>query len=262
MRRNGTVKICFASALVLTSLFVGCCVNMGGNFRAKAQRTEELTATPVDVATLEVSTSVGSITLEADDGAHVDIVADITVKAKTTEEAEALVPDVRIVAEQSGDKLIVKAVKPSGFGRNQLHVSYTITAPTHLALHCTTKVGDIRIGGFGERVVAKTDVGTIRCTDLRRDADLHTNVGDIKASYVSDAPAAFDASVTTNVGNVDFTGPDQISAHLAARVNVGSMNTDRPLTVTGPIKKSINAKLGNGEGKITLRTNVGSIRIR
>jgi hypothetical protein len=192
----------------------------------------------------------------------VQITAEITVKAKTEEEAEALVEEVQIVAEQSGRTLIIKAEKPSHFGRNQLSVDFTITAPAHLALDCTTNVGDIKVAGFRDRVAAKTDVGTIRCTDLRGDANLHTNVGDIQAIYAADAPAALDISATTNVGNVDFTGPTEMSARLAASVNVGSIDTDRPLTITGQIKKSIKATLGNAEGDVTLRTNVGSIRIR
>ena len=262
MARDRVMRICLVSTLVLMTVFLGCCVNMGGNFRAKAQRTEELTAATTNVTTLDVSTNVGAIELEGGDVSEVSIVADITVRSKTTEEAEALVEEVEIVAEQSGDRLVVKAVKPSGFGRNQLGVAFTITAPAHLALRCTTNVGDIRVDGFDESVAAKTDVGTIRCVDLRNKADLHTNVGDITCSYASDAPAALEAKVGTNVGDVDFTGPGQISAKLAARVNVGSINTDRPLTVTGPIKKSITATLGEAEGDITLHTNVGSIKIR
>lgn len=262
MGRNDVMKVCFVLTLVLTTLFVGCCVNIGGNFRAKAQRTEELTTASTDLAALDVSTNVGTIKLEGGDVSQVDIVAEITVRARTTEEAEALVEEVQIVAERSNQKLIVKAVKPSGFGRNQLGVDFTITAPAGLALDCRTNVGDIRIARFTERVAARTDVGTIRCTDLRQEANLHTNVGDINAIYASDAPPVFEASATTNVGNVDFTGPDQISASLTARVNVGSINTDRPLTVTGPIKKSIKATLGDAEGEITLHTNVGSIKIR
>ncbi len=53
-----------------------------------------------------------------------------------------------------------------------------------------------------------------------------------------------------------------MSAHLQATTNVGSIDTDRPLTVTGQIKKSIQATIGDAEGDIVLRTNVGSIHIR
>jgi len=119
MARDRVMRISLVSTLVLMTVFLGCCVNMGGNFRAKAQRTEELTAAATNVTTLDVSTNVGAIELEGGDVSEVSIVADITVRSKTTEEAEALVEEVEIVAERSGDRLIVKAVKPSGFGRNQ-----------------------------------------------------------------------------------------------------------------------------------------------
>ncbi len=255
-------RISLLSTLVLVMLFVGCCVNVGNNYRAKAQRTEELTV-PIGEATgLDVRTNVGTITLESADTSEVRITAEITVKSKTEEEAEALVDEVRIIAEPSGRTFIVKAEKPSGFGRNQLHVNFTITAPAHLALDCTTNVGDIRTAGFTGRVVAKTDVGTIRCTDLRGDARLHANVGDVQAVYAMDAPAALDISASTNVGNVDLTGPAEMSARIEANVNVGSIHTDRPLSVTGKIQKSIKATLGDAEGDVTLRTNVGSIHIR
>ena len=255
-------RISLVGTLVLVTLFVGCCINVGDDYRAKAQRTEDLTVPAADLAALDVRTNVGTITLDSTDAGEVQIIAEITVKAKTQEEAEALVEQVRIVAEPSGRTLIVKAEKPSNFGRNQLAVDFHITAPARLALDGTTNVGDIRIAGFTDRVAAKTDVGTIRCTDLRGAASLRTNVGDIEATYTADAPAAIAVSATTNVGNIDFAGPDRMSARLGASVNVGSIDTERPLTVTGPIKKSIKATIGDAEGNITLRTNIGSIRIR
>ncbi len=255
-------RISLVGTLVLTTLFVGCCVNIGNDYRAKARRSEDLTAFAEDAAALDVDTNVGTITLESADVSEVRIVAEITVRAKTQEEADALVEEIRIVAEPSGRTLLIKAEKPSGFGRNQLAVDFHITAPAELAIVAATNVGDIRIDGFTGNVAAKTDVGTIHCMGLRGDADLHTNVGDIHAAYAEDAPADLDIKATTNVGNIDLTGPTQISASLEATTNVGSIDTDRPLTVTGQIKKSIQATIGDAQGDIALRTNVGSIHIR
>jgi hypothetical protein len=262
MKDNRMARISLLSTLVFVTLFVGCCVNLGNDYRAKARRTEELTVPVAEAMALDVSTNVGTLSLESAETSDVRITAEITVKAKTEEEAEALVDEVRIIAEPSGRTIVVKAEKPSHFGRNQLLVDFTIEAPGRLALDCTTNVGDIRTEGFTDRVAAKTDVGTIRCTGLRGDARLHANVGDVQAVYVADAPAALDISASTNVGNVDLTGPAEMSARLEASVNVGSINTDRPLSITGKIQKSIKASLGNAEGDVTLRTNVGSIHIR
>ena len=249
-------------ALVCATLFAGCYVPFGDAFKAKAERTEELTA-PLDAITaLAVSTNVGTLTLEAADVTEVSITAEITVKAKTTEEAEQLVQEVRIAVEPSGDALVIKAVKPADFGKNQLGVDFTIVAPPHLALACTTSVGDIRIAGFAGRVDGRTDVGSITCTDLRSTAHLHTNVGDIKVVYAADAPAVLDVDLSTNVGDIRFSGPTDLSTKLSAATNVGSIHTDRPLSVTGNIKKSLQATLGDAEGRIRLHTNVGSIKIR
>jgi len=249
-------------ALACVTLFAGCYVPFGDAFKAKAERTEELTASLDGIATLDVSTNVGTIKVEAADVTEARITAEITVKAKTEEEAEQLVEEVRITAEPSGKTLVIKAVKPSDFGKNQLGVDFTIVAPARLALDCTTNVGDVRTTGFTDRVKARTDVGSIACTDLHGVLDLHTNVGDIKAVYAPEAPAALNASLSTNVGDIDFTGPTEISAEISAGANVGSIHTDRPLSVTGPIKKSLRATLGDSEGRIKLHTNVGSIRIR
>lgn len=261
MKSERAPQIARVIALTLTSLYVGCCVNVGDNYRAKATRTEELYAPLTDVTTMETSTNVGTIQFAAADVAEAHIVATITVKAKTAEEAEGLLEEVRIVAEQSDQRLLLKAVKPSGLGRNKLLVSYAVTARPDMALQCTTNVGDVKTTGFAGPVQAKTDVGSIVCTGLRHAADLRTNVGNIEADYAPDAPPALNVSATTNVGDIDLTGPQDISARLSANVNVGSIDTRRPLMIQGKIQKSIQATLGQAEGQAKLSTNVGSIRI-
>jgi len=262
MTPNYRTTLRLHTALALALLLLGGCINIGGNFRAKAQRTEELASAGTGIDTLDVSTNVGTVKIDPTDSDEIHVVAGITVKAKTEEEAEMLVQDVRIVAEPSGRKLVIKADKPSGFGRNQLAVGFTISAPARLAIQCSTNVGDIHLSGFAGRVTAKTDVGSIRCSDIRSETDVHTNVGDIALAYAAAAPADVQTSAATNVGDIEFTGPTDISATLDAHVNVGSITTDRPLTVTGKIEKSVRATLGQADGKITLRTNVGSVRIR
>lgn len=262
MRTGRIAKVSFSIALALATFLAGCYVPFGDAFKAEAKRTEELTAPLDGITSLDVATNVGTLKLEAADVEQAHITAEITVKAKTEEEAQQLVEEVRITAEPSGQKLVVKAVKPDNFGRNQLSVNFTITAPNQLALACTTNVGDIEVAGFAERVEGHTDVGSITGTDLRGALALHTNVGDIKVAYAPDAPAAMNVDLSTNVGSIDFAGPQEISANLTAAANVGSIDTDRPLPVTGQIKKSIRASLGDCDGQIRLNTNVGSIKIR
>lgn len=251
-------------ASVVTAAFLaGCCINLGGDaFKASFSRNEDLAAPLSGIASLDVSTNVGKIELTTGDVAEIQIAAQIKVKAGSEEKAQELAEEVRIEAEPSGRTLVVRAVKPSGFGRNQLEVNFTITAPAALAVRAVTNVGDIRITDFTGRVEARSDVGKVICTGLRGDADLHTNVGDVRAEYAPDAPAAISVNASANVGDVELAGPQDISARIAAETNVGDISSDRPLTIRGSLQKSIRASLGNGDGRINLGTNVGSIRIR
>jgi len=245
------------------ALLLGGCVIHTGSSRAEFSRSEDLTVPVTDITALDVTTNVGKIQLETADAAEVRVAAQIKVKARTEEEAQELAEQVRIVAEPWSRTLTIKAVKPADFGRNQLSVDFTIKAPAALALSCTANVGDIRITGFTKGVRASSDVGTIVCAGLREDIDLHVNVGDLRATYVADAPAALNVAMATDVGAIEFTGPQEISAELTAQANVGDINTNRPLTVRGSLTKhSVQATLGKGEGKVNLKTDVGSIRIR
>jgi hypothetical protein len=261
MRTGALVRMGVVMGLV--PLLLGGCVIHTGSFKAEFSRSEDLTAPTTDITTLDVTTNVGKIQLETADTVEVRIAAQIKVKARTEEEAQELAEQVRIVAEPWSRTLTIKAVKPADLGRNQLSVDFTIQAPAALALNCRTNVGDIRIDGFTKRVQAAADVGTIVCTGLRDEIDLHANVGDLRATYAPDAPAVLNATMTTDVGSIEFTGPQEISADLTAAANVGDINTNRPLTVKGSLAKhSVRASLGKGEGRVNLKTDVGSIRIQ
>jgi hypothetical protein len=261
MRRTLSTTIGLYVALACMIPVAGCVISNGDNLRGKAERTDNLTSPVGSVNALRVSTNVGAIRLDAAETAEIRITADITVKARTDEEAQQLLEGVRISAEPSGDTFVVKADKPPHFDHNQWSVDLTITAPANLRLDCTSNVGEIRIDGFTSRVETRTDVGSITCDGLRDAMSARTNVGDIRAAYATDAPAVLDVTASTNVGKIDFTGPAEISASVTAATNVGDIHTDRPLTVRGTVGKSLNASLGDAKGKVDLRTNVGSIAI-
>ncbi len=260
MRTGALIKIIVVTSLA--ALLPGGCVIHTDAFKAKFSRSEMLTAPLAEITTLDVTTGIGAIRMEAAQVPEVRIAAEIKVKDRTEEQAREWAEQVRIVAERSGQTLRIKAIRPAGLRDNNLNVDFTITAPGNLALECTTNVGDIRATDFTKRVKASTDVGAVACTGLRGDIDLHTNVGDLRADYIPDAPAAVNATLATDVGAIEFTGPKEISARVTATTNVGDINTDRPVTVTGSVKRSLHGTLGKGEGQIDLHTNVGSIRIR
>jgi hypothetical protein len=231
-----------ATTATLVSVFTAGCQFGGDAFKAEFTRSEELTGPVAGITMLDIRTDVGKIHLNAAEVDEVRVWAEIKVKATTEERAEELAEGVRIVLKPSGETLAIEAVKPTGFGHNG--VNFTITAPAGLALKCTTDIGDIRTTGFTGHIEA------------------FANIGDIRAEYAPDAPAAIHLDASTNVGSIELIGPKDISAKLTAEAHVGAIDTDRPLTVIGNLNKSIRASLGSAEGRISLRTKVGSIRIR
>jgi hypothetical protein len=260
MKTGAVVRV--GLVLGLAAAVLGGCVISRDVFKAKFNRNVDMTAPLADITALDIATNVGTIRLEAAQVPELRIEAEIKVKDRTEEQAQELAEQVRIVAEPSGQTLHIKVIKPTGLKDDKLAVNFKVTAPGELALDCTTNVGNIQIAGFTKRVKAATNVGNVTCTGLREAVDLRVNVGDARATYAGDAPAALQATLSTDVGSIEFTGPQDISAELTATANVGSIHADRPITVTGSVKHSVRTTFGKGEGRISLNTNVGSIRIR
>ena len=254
---NANLAIC----LCLLALLPSCRINVGDAFEAKYQRTEGVAVLAADVAELDVETNVGSITITGDDVTDCNVTAEITVKAGTKEDARKLAEEVKIEVETSGNTLTVKAKKPAALKRRSLAVDFKITAPKRLKLNCSTHVGTVKVSDIQGPIKATVNVGSIICNQVVADIELESNVGSVEVRYAHAAPAACNAEITTNVGSIEFAGPPELSAQVNARTNVGSIKTAHPITVVGKIGKSIEGKIGSGEGKVRLTTNVGSIDI-
>jgi predicted membrane protein len=211
---------------------------------------------------LYVETGVGSITVTGADVTDCNITAEITVKAETEEEARKLAEQVKIEVKPDGDKLSVKVSKPSELKKRGLEVKFKIVAPKQLKLVCSINVGSATISDMNGRIKVSGNVGSISCRRVVGDLNLTSNVGSIKVDYADTAAAACNAAITTNVGSIEFTAPAQLSAQVSASANVGSVKTDKPITVVGKVGKSITGTIGAGEGKVRLKTNVGSIHIK
>ena len=252
---NSSLVVCLCTLAV----FSGC---GDFNFRAKHARTVNMSVPVGQVTELCVETTVGSITVTGAEVADCNITAEITVKAETQDEAQKLAEQVEIEAKPDGDRLIVKASKPAELKKRKLEVKFDIVAPRQLKVDCSVNVGSVNVSQMNERIEVSGNVGSIFCRNVVGDINLNSNVGSVEVEYAEGAAAACNATITTNVGSIDFAAPAQLSAQVSASTNVGSVKTDKPITVVGKVGKSINGTIGAGEGKIRLETNVGSIHIK
>ena len=261
MKKRVLIDSALVMSLYVMTLLPGCCINIGDLFKAKCQTTQQVSVPLKDINELDVDTNVGSITVTGDDVTDCNITAEITVKAGSEEKARKLAEEVKIEFQSSDSRLGIKVRKPDSLPDRALVANFTIRAPKQLNLNCSTHVGSVNISDIKGRIRASTNVGSIICDQVVADLQLIANVGSIKAKCSDVAPTGCDVEITTNVGSISFAGPSQMSAQLNASANLGEIRTRRPITVVGSLKKSIKGTVGTGEGKIDLRTNIGSIEI-
>lgn len=259
---KSVVPVLLCSLLITTTFLVGCDINIGCFGKARYEKTEHLSAPIAADGILAVETEVGSITVTGADVTNCDVTATICAKAPTQREAEEIAEQVKIKTEPVGKTLTVKAEKPHLRNNRSISVSFEITVPKQTALQIETNVGKIDVSNITEQIKAAANVGTITCKEISGDIDLKTDVGKVKVVYSQAAPAACNAAILANVGAITFTAPPDLSAEVDVSANIGSIQTDLPLTVTGKINKSLRGTIGKGEGNVTLRTNVGSIKIK
>ncbi|NOR67469.1 MAG: DUF4097 family beta strand repeat protein [Woeseiaceae bacterium] len=257
MKKHLLINSCLAVCLYALTVFSGC-----SDFKAKYGRTSNVSVPVGQAAELCVETAVGSITITGADVTDCNITAEITVKAETQEEARKLAEQVKIEAKRDGDKLSVKASKPAELKKRKLEVKFKIIAPKRFKVDCSVNVGSVNVSDMNGQIKVSANVGSIFCRRVVGEIDVTSNVGSVEVQYAGGAAAACNAAITTNVGSIEFAAPAQLSAQVSASTNVGSVKTDKPITVVGKVGKSVNGTIGAGEGKVRLKTNVGSIHIK
>jgi len=260
--KNSLAKMSLACLLCLMTALTGCYINIDGWPRAEYERTDKINAPLEPGSTLALENNVGSITIAGANVNECNVIATISVKAPTEEEAQKLAEQIKIELDRNGNTLTVKTEKPHTKKYRSISISFDITLPRQTALELGCDVGKIRVSNITEKIKAQTDVGGITCKEISNDIDLKVDVGEVKVVYSKDAPAIRSITISTDVGGIELTTPPDFSATVYAETDVGSIKTDLPLTVRGKISKSLHGTIGAGEGELRLKTDVGSIKIR
>ena len=294
--QNGHFKrVSLASLLGLAIFPYGCIINVGSRpMRAKCQRTVRLSASLSSGSTFTTQTHNCSITINGAPRLRWDelapakaevtdcnIVATITARAETDEEARELAEKIEITLEPLGDGLTAKIKRPTLLVNKSVSVSLDVTVPNQTDLelgthngsivvadisgriNATTHNGEVATERFSGTAVLETHNGPITCRETSGDAKLKTHNGSIKAFYCEAAPAVSDISIISHNGSIELTASPGLSARIDASTHNGSINTDLPITVRGKgTKKRLTGAIGSGEGKLYLETHNGSIRLR
>ena len=105
--------------------------------------------------------------------------------------------------------------------------------------------------------------GQVDCEEISGDIQITIGNGQAKVNYAKNASGIINTRVEVAMGEIDFSGPDNLSAVVEASTAMGSISTALPLNQsTTMMGGSITGTIGKGEGKVVLVTSMGSIRIK
>ncbi len=109
-----------------------------------------------------------------------------------------------------------------------------------------------------------TSYGSITCRQLRAaDLTVKSGSGNINIICSESTPSEIKANVVTSYGSVDFQAPPDFAGRVDMSTSYGSISTDLPITISGEFsKKKLTGTIGQGNGKLYLKTSSGSIKVR
>ena len=126
-----------------------------------------------------------------------------------------------------------------------------------------TDDGSVTMSRVVGNIKVRSDDGSTRVEEVAGNVNIQSDDGRITVVYSEDAGGVCNVSLVTDDAAIDITAPANFSADVEVITNDGSINTDLPIKLTGKLGKSgIKGTIGTGQGRLYIKTDDGSIRIR
>ncbi|MEN6306729.1 MAG: DUF4097 family beta strand repeat-containing protein [Anaerohalosphaeraceae bacterium] len=271
-----------AFGIIASLLLVSGCIIICNSCDTPPHKAENTVTVSREMGTnllLDAETGNGNISVQGQDTNTCTVIAHITARGNTQEEAQSLADGTQIVLDLSDMGMIVAIKKPDSELAKHISVSFDITMPNQNKLNLITSNGNIQVIAVSQKidlgtsngnitltdtagpVNARTSNGTIRCMNTQNDIHAHSSNGDIEITFDKTAAASIIDLETSN-GSITLTPGENFSAKIDASTSNGKVTSDRPITVQGELSKaSIRGTIGDGQGDCRLHTSNGSIRI-
>ncbi|UCC98794.1 MAG: DUF4097 family beta strand repeat protein [Phycisphaerales bacterium] len=216
----------------------GCDIQIGHWSQARYDRTVQRQEPLAPGSTLVARTSLGSVTITGADVVDCSVVAEITGRAPTEEEAQELAEKVEIELETVGNTLTVKAHKPSTKHNRSVSISYTIIVPKRTHIECSSSYGAIELSDIGGNVRGKTSSGSISAENIEGVVKLDTSYGTVTCTNVSGQSVA----VKTSSGTITA---ERIKGSTELNTSYG------PISCTGFSAGDLKLKSSSGKIRLT-----------
>ncbi len=261
--------------------------------RAETRETQQL-ATPKGHV-FRVHNSNGVTRISGEDREDIEVTAHKTARAESSEAAERLLEEIRLVFHDTGDRLDLEVEVPRKWNRRGT-ANLCIKLPremevwvaavngrvdvegirglvharsTNGSAKVSNVIGDVEIATTNAKVscscicgklVARSSNGKIEIDQHRGSVDASTSNGLIHASL--DDIGAEGVQLATSNGRIVLDLPEHVDADVDIRVDNGVIRNDRELCHKGrETNGRVAGRLGLGGKLIKLRTSNGSISV-
>ena len=130
---------------------------------------------------ISIDFPVGEVTVEAWEGSQVDLDVKLACNHHITNRCADAAKAVRLVYDNSGDRLKVEVKNWPKFGTRGLHVLVHISVPRDIPLHAELGVGEMTVRGTASDLNVGVGVGEVNITlpmEAIHTVDLDTGVGE------------------------------------------------------------------------------------
>ncbi len=264
MRRTFLIATAFAIASASVAL------------PAEAQRTSgdrfEWSGALAAGRTVRIYNLNGSVRVEAADGATASVVGEKRYRQGDPRE-------VRFEMVRDGDNVTVCALwheeatcdrsgarypesRQRRSSNNDTSVQFTVRLPRGVNVVASSVNGAVEVRGATAEVVAKTVNGRVEATSSGGPVEASTVNGSLHAR-MAQLPRNSQLEYSTVNGSVTIEVPASLSARIEMSTVNGSLSSDFPMTLQGRVNpRRIDAVIGSGDGRLTLKTVNGSINLR
>jgi hypothetical protein len=214
---------------------------------------------------LEIRNINGKIDVEPSAGNAVEIVAEKSARAASSDAAKEALGRIEIqeTASPTNVRIETKVQRNTGglFSRAEQQVHYVVKVPALLEVRFLTVNGGIELTGLKGSVTAETTNGGIKAHDVSGPIDASTTNGGVQVELSEVAASGVKLGCTN--GGIELRLPADSRATISARVANGGINTEgvKIETVGESTQRRLDARMNGGGPPITIEGTNGGIRI-
>ncbi|MDQ3213424.1 MAG: DUF4097 family beta strand repeat-containing protein [Acidobacteriota bacterium] len=214
---------------------------------------------------VEIGNVNGKIDVQPSTGNAVEIVAEKTAKAGSSEAARQALDRIEIIETVSptGIKIETRVQRSTEglISRASQQVNYRVKVPAGAEVMFRTVNGGIELTGLSGRINAETTNGGIKAHDVSGPIEASTTNGGVEVDLARLTESGVKLGCTN--GGIELRLPSDSKATISARVTNGGIDTTGlQLETSGePSRRRLEARLNGGGARVDIEGTNGGIRI-